>query len=86
MIKIRRKAHNVDNPVQAAGAARGRKMPLYHMSCVAVQPASGLRAQEVVSLTPSCAALARGYQRVRPAVFLKQRSENAIRNQINNYK
>jgi len=66
---IRRKAYNVDNPVQAKGAARGKKIPLYHQNCVAVQPTIGVEGEGGVSLTPSCAPLARGYQRVRPTVF-----------------
>ena len=66
--KIRRKAYNVDNPVQAKRSS-GQKKPLPHRNYVVVQPATGLIGLELC-LTPSCTSLARGYQHVRPSVFL----------------
>jgi len=68
--ETRRKAYNVDNPVRAkrsSGLWRQRH-PL--------QPRSGLNyyvvseGKEQHLFTPSCALLARGYQRVRPTVLL----------------
>jgi hypothetical protein len=52
-------AFNVDNPLQAAGAARGED------ALSSPQPRSGLNCYAVLGgggdLTPSCATLARGY-------------------------
>ena len=66
--KTRRKAYNIDNPVQAKRSS-GQKIPFPHRNSVVVQPATGLSGYSYV-LTPSCASLARGYQCVRPSVFL----------------
>ena len=69
LLKIRRKAYNVNNPVQAKRRS-GIEMPLHNLNCVAVQPTTGLRAWVLDSHSPSCASLARGYQHLRPSVFL----------------
>ena len=68
LLKIRRKAYNVNNPVQAKRSS-GIEMPLHNLNCVAVQPATGLMAWVLYSHSPSCASLARGYQYVRPTVL-----------------
>jgi len=61
-VYIRRKAYNVDNPLQAK-----RSSGLMNISS-SPQPRSGLNSYGVLywdghSLTPSCALLARGYPR-----------------------
>ena len=68
--RIRRKAYNVDNPVQAK-----RSSGLWKQQHL-LQPRNGLNYYVVPKgrgshlLTPNCASLARGYQRVRPTVFI----------------
>ena len=49
LLKIRRKAYNVNNPVQAKRSS-GIEIPLHNLSCVAVQPTTGLRAWVLYSL------------------------------------
>jgi hypothetical protein len=46
----------MDNPVQAAGAARGRDRRPTRPNCEAVQPATGLRDNAVLHSTPCCAS------------------------------
>jgi len=76
--KIRRKAYNMNNPVQAKRSSGHKRLLLYRLNYVAVQPATGLREEEVRIFTPSCASLARGYQYLRPTVlhtFIKKIDE-----------
>jgi len=62
--RIRRKAYNVDNPVQAKHSSGCRDVAC-RVSTQELRCMSGRYA-----LTPSCAVLARGYHCVRPSVLL----------------
>jgi len=76
---IRRKAYNVDNPVQA------KRSSGFMETTPHIQPRSGLNYYVVpirarLLFTSSCASLARGYQYVRPTVLLlKPFQKNLLR-------
>ena len=76
--RIRRKAYHVDNPVQAERSSGWKDIPHYPSTPSGVEL---LRSsyERGGSPAPSCAPLARGYSRSRPAVLplkMKQKKKD----------